>query len=118
MSVTATFLGHAAVHIGSGEHSILIDPFLTGNPCASVTPEEIQADMVLLTHDHEDHLGDTEHFLKEGATFVGIHELATRFGEQGYTAEGMNIGGRNWPVRSPWAALACRRTPPGRAASC
>ncbi len=93
MGVTVTFLGHSAVHIDDGDKKIIIDPFLTGNPSASATPDQLQADMVLLTHDHADHVGDTEHFLKQGATFVGIFELAEHYAGKGYTAEGMNIGG-------------------------
>lgn len=93
MAVKATWLGHAAVLLDDGAHKILIDPFLTDNPSASAKPDEVEADLVLITHDHEDHLGDTESFLKRGATFVGIHELAVRFTEQDYKAEGMNIGG-------------------------
>ncbi|MBL4889553.1 MAG: metal-dependent hydrolase [Candidatus Lindowbacteria bacterium] len=93
MAVKATWLGHSAVLIETGSQNILIDPFLSDNPSASVKPEEIKADLLLLTHDHEDHVGDTEHFLKQGATFVGIHELAVAYGEKGFTAEGMNIGG-------------------------
>ncbi len=93
MSVKATYLGHAAVLLEGGDRAVVIDPFLKGNPSATRTPESIRADIVCLTHDHEDHFGDTESFLKRGATFVGIHELATRFAETGYKAEGMNIGG-------------------------
>jgi L-ascorbate metabolism protein UlaG (beta-lactamase superfamily) len=93
MTVKATWLGHSAVLIEGEGKRILVDPFLTGNPAASATVSDLSADLVLLTHDHEDHFGDTEAFLKKGATFVGIHELSTRFAETGYKVEGMNIGG-------------------------
>lgn len=94
MSVKASYLGHSAVLLEGDGKRILIDPFLNGNPSACCKPEDIgKVDLVLLTHDHEDHVGDTEYFLKEGATFVGIYELATKYGEQGYNNEGMNIGG-------------------------
>lgn len=93
MNVKATWLGHSAVLLEGGGVRVLIDPFLTGNPRASCAAKSLSADIVLLTHDHEDHLGDTESFLKRGATFVGIHEHAVRFAEDGYKAEGMNIGG-------------------------
>lgn len=88
-----TYLGHSAVFIETKAARIVIDPFLTDNPRASTTVDKIKADFVLVTHDHEDHIGDTETLLKKGATFVGIHELAVRFGGKGFKAEGMNIGG-------------------------
>jgi len=51
-----TWLGHSAVKI-KGDKTIFIDPFLSGNPAASITPEEItEATMVVVTHDHGDHL--------------------------------------------------------------
>ncbi len=89
-----TWLGHAAVKI-KGSKTILIDPFLTGNPIASTSPEEITGvDVVIVTHDHEDHLGDSFSICKKtGATLVSIHEIAVAAEAEGIKAEGMNIGG-------------------------
>jgi len=56
---------------------VLIDPFLTGNPKAAATADEVPADVILLTHGHGDHLGDTVGIAKRtGATVVAIVELA------------------------------------------
>jgi len=89
-----TWLGHSGVKIQSTK-TVYIDPFLTGNPVASITPEEItEADVVLVTHHHSDHLGDAFAICKKtGATLVGIHEIAVDAEAEGITAEGMNIGG-------------------------
>ncbi len=89
-----TWLGHAAVKI-KGDKTIFIDPFLSGNPAASITSEEItEADMVVVTHDHSDHLGDAFPICKQtGATLVSQHEIAVMAESEGITAEGMNIGG-------------------------
>lgn len=91
-----TRLGHAAVII-EGTKTILIDPFLTGNPAASITVEELpHIDIVLVTHDHDDHLGQAfEIAKKHHATFIAIHELATssEIKKDHITAVGMNIGG-------------------------
>jgi L-ascorbate metabolism protein UlaG (beta-lactamase superfamily) len=53
------FLGHAAFELRDGDTTVLIDPFLTGNPKAAVDADELSPDAILLTHGHADHLGDT-----------------------------------------------------------
>ncbi len=88
------FLGHAGFQL-SGSKTVIIDPFLTGNPSAPFGPEAIQScDLLLITHDHADHESDAENVLRQtGATLVGIHEIAVKYAELGYASEGMNIGG-------------------------
>ena len=89
-----TWLGHSGIKI-KGSKTVIIDPFLTGCPSASATPDEItEADVVIVTHYHSDHLGDAFAICKQtGATCVGIHEIAVDAEAEGITAEGMNIGG-------------------------
>ena len=89
-----TWLGHSAVKI-KGSKTVYIDPFLTGNPSASVSAAEItEADVVIVTHYHGDHVGDAFAICqKTGAILVGIHEIAVEAQAEGITAEGMNIGG-------------------------
>ncbi len=89
-----TWLGHSAVKI-KGSKTVYIDPFLTGNPAACMGPEEISdADVVIVTHHHGDHVGDSFAICKKtDAVLVGIHEIAVEAQEEGITAEGMNIGG-------------------------
>jgi L-ascorbate metabolism protein UlaG (beta-lactamase superfamily) len=57
--VTIRALGHAAFTLSDGDTTLLVDPFLTGNPKAAVTAEEVAADAILVTHGHPDHVGDT-----------------------------------------------------------
>ena len=89
-----TWLGHSGIKL-KGSKTIYIDPFLTGNPAASTTPDEInEADVVVVTHHHADHLGDAFTICKKtGATCVCIHEISVDAEAEGITAEGMNIGG-------------------------
>jgi len=62
---------------------VLIDPFLTGNPKAAAGADEIEADAILLTHGHSDHIGDTVAIAKRtGASVVAIVELANEIGEE------------------------------------
>ncbi len=89
-----TFIGHAAVEIKTEKHSILIDPFITGNPVAKHKPEDFQPDAIILTHGHADHLGDAIPISKRtGAPIIAIFELAMYCQSQGAQAVGMNIGG-------------------------
>ena len=94
------FLGHSAftILLESGRRLVL-DPFLTGNPLAAAKPDDLlDADLILLTHDHDDHTGDTFDMCKRsGATLVAIAEVAFAAQEEGIAAEPMNIGGKIRP---------------------
>ncbi|RLI85345.1 MAG: metal-dependent hydrolase [Archaeoglobales archaeon] len=88
-----TWLGHACFLI-EGKKRILIDPFLTGNPKAPVKPEDLDVDLILVTHGHGDHLGDAELISKRcNASIVAIYELSVYLSKRGCETIGMNIGG-------------------------
>ncbi|HDZ36282.1 MAG TPA: metal-dependent hydrolase [Thermococcus sp.] len=91
--VKVKFLGHAAFLI-EGSKKILIDPFLTGNPKAAAKPEELEADLILVTHAHGDHIGDAIEIAKRtGAKIVAMYDIANYIGEQGNVeVVGMNYG--------------------------
>ena len=73
---------------------MLIDPFLTGNPKAAVSADEVSATTILLTHGHADHVGDTVAIAKRtGAPVVAITELAGELGEEGLEVNDCNLGG-------------------------
>ncbi len=77
MTISLTWLGHSAFHLTIGEHHILIDPFITGNPLAPVSADDLPADFILLTHGHGDHVGDTLDIARRtGATVVANNEIA------------------------------------------
>jgi L-ascorbate metabolism protein UlaG (beta-lactamase superfamily) len=88
------FLGHAAFALSDGDTTVLVDPFLTGNPRAAASADELDATTILLTHGHADHLGDTVAIAKRtGATVVAIVELANEIGAQGVDVRDPNLGG-------------------------
>jgi L-ascorbate metabolism protein UlaG (beta-lactamase superfamily) len=88
-----TFLGHAGFLV-EGSTSIAIDPFLSGNPLAKMKAEELRADLILVSHGHGDHLGDSVSIARQsGGTVVSVHELAGYAGRNGAQAHGMHIGG-------------------------
>jgi L-ascorbate metabolism protein UlaG (beta-lactamase superfamily) len=88
------FLGHAAFALSEGDTTVLIDPFLSGNPKAAASADEIDATTILLTHGHGDHLGDTVDIAaRTGAPVVAIVELANELGEEGVDVRDPNLGG-------------------------
>jgi L-ascorbate metabolism protein UlaG (beta-lactamase superfamily) len=91
---TVTWLGHSCFEIRANGTTLIIDPFLTGNPVAQVKPESIKANFVLVSHGHGDHWGDTESIARRNkATVIGCNELACYARSKGLTAHGMHIGG-------------------------
>ncbi len=89
-----TWIGHSALKL-QGSKTVFIDPFLSGNPVASMSVNNVsQADVVVVTHDHGDHLGDAHAICKKtGATLVSIFEIADAAAQKGLKAEAMNVGG-------------------------
>lgn len=92
-----TYLGHSAFKVISPKGVILyIDPFLSGNP---KTPPEMKtvdkADLILVTHGHGDHVGDTVSMAeKTNAKVVVIPELGRYLAKKGVkNVIGMNKGG-------------------------
>jgi L-ascorbate metabolism protein UlaG (beta-lactamase superfamily) len=78
------FLGHACFTLSDGDTTVLIDPFLTGNPKAAIAADDVAATTILLTHGHADHIGDTVPIAQRtGAPVVAIVELANEIGESG-----------------------------------
>jgi L-ascorbate metabolism protein UlaG (beta-lactamase superfamily) len=88
------FLGHAAFALENDGKTILVDPFLTGNPKAAASADDIAADAILLTHGHGDHIGDTVAIAKRtGAPVVAIVEIARELEGEGVEVFDPNIGG-------------------------
>lgn len=91
-----TFFGHSAFLLEIGNHRLLMDPFLTGNDKASVKPEDVSCNYILLTHGHEDHVGDTERIARaNGATVIANFELGDYFADKGLKTHPMYIGGQH-----------------------
>ena len=95
MSATVTFLGHGTFAIETGGKTILIDPFLTDNPSASTTADDVAADFIIVTHGHGDHVGDTVGIAQRtGALVIANFEIIDWLGKQGLTnTHPQHIGG-------------------------
>ncbi|MDO6846814.1 metal-dependent hydrolase [Priestia megaterium] len=89
-----SYHGHSIVKIETEGKTILIDPFITGNELTDLNAEDVKADVILLTHGHNDHVGDTVEIAKRsGALVVAVAELATYLSWQGLNVHPMSIGG-------------------------
>ena len=95
------FLGHAAFELSDGSTSVLIDPYLTENPKAAVSADELSPQAILLTHGHFDHFGDTPAIAERaGSDVVAIVEIAREL-----AARGAGEGARPEPRRHRLAGL-------------
>jgi len=84
MTTRLTWLGHAALGLETGGFRLLIDPYLDENPAASASPETLEADFILISHGHFDHVGDALTIAKRtGATLISNFEIANWYGKRG-----------------------------------
>lgn len=98
MTHTLTWYGHSNFKLETGGRTILLDPFFDGNPsCSTPSTDITQADLICVTHDHGDHLGQAVDIHKRtGAAVVGVYDTVSALVIQGLAADkalGMNIGG-------------------------
>ena len=88
-----TWLGHAAFLI-EGRDRVLVDPFLTGNPKASVSPDKVDCDVICVTHGHADNLGDAVEIARRtGAVIASIVEMSMYIERCDVESIGFNLGG-------------------------
>ena len=99
MSVKLTWYGHAAMQLDVDGTQILIDPYLSENPAATIKPDSLKPDYILISHGHFDHVGDAEEIAKRsGATLISNFEIANWYADKGVTTHGQHIGGgHQWP---------------------
>ena len=94
--MNATFYGHSCFSVEINGYKILFDPFISPNPAASnIDVESIEADYVLISHGHEDHIADAEAILKRtGATLISNFEIVSWYGAKGHEiSHPLNHGG-------------------------
>ena len=92
MMLQFKYYGHACFSLHDGKHTILFDPFLTGNPQATAAWDDIDCQYILVSHGHGDHLGDAAAIARRtGATIITTPEVGALC--EGATIHGMNLGG-------------------------
>jgi L-ascorbate metabolism protein UlaG (beta-lactamase superfamily) len=95
MTTKLTWHGHATLGLETGGYRLIIDPFFTGNPAASLSPEAVEADFILVSHGHGDHVGDGVAIAKRtDAMVISNFEIASWFEGQGVQkTHGQHLGG-------------------------
>jgi len=91
-----TFLGHAGFIFDDGTHRLAVDPWLEGNPVATMKPDDVNVQHIVVTHGHGDHFGDVERIAKKnGATVYCAYEVMEYLNEKGHEkVQPGNVGGR------------------------
>ncbi len=95
MSTKITWLGHGTFSIEVDGKTVIIDPFFTGNPAATMTADEVSPDALIISHGHGDHVGDAVEIAKRtGCLVVANHEIIEWLTKQGVeNVHAQHIGG-------------------------
>lgn len=95
MATELTWLGHGSWFIKTGDYSLVLDPFLDDSPTAPCKADDLEADYLLISHGHFDHVADAAKIAKRtDATVIAIFEICEWLGKQGVSnIHPMNIGG-------------------------
>ncbi|WP_417391145.1 metal-dependent hydrolase [Gimesia sp.] len=95
MTTKITWLGHSSFQIETAGKTILLDPFFTGNPSAILEAATVEADAIIVSHGHGDHVGDTVDIAKRtGALVIANFEIIEWMGKQGIeNVHPQHIGG-------------------------
>jgi len=94
MSDKITWYGHATLGLETGGYKLLVDPYFTDNPATNIQAGSLEADYILLSHGHGDHVGDTVTIARRtGATVIGTFEIASWVGNQGVQSHPQHLGG-------------------------
>ncbi|MBC7814875.1 MAG: metal-dependent hydrolase [Burkholderiales bacterium] len=97
MGVTVKWLGHSTFALDVDGHPVLFDPYLTNNPLAAAAADELDAEMICVSHAHGDHTGDVISIAKRtNALVICNFEMANYFEAKGVKhTHGMNPGGKH-----------------------
>ena len=91
---TLQYIGHSAFVLEGEGNVVAIDPFITGNPTATISADDVNPTTILITHAHNDHVGDAVELAKRTkAPIITTVELANFLATKGVETIGANHGG-------------------------
>ncbi len=94
MAFKVTWIGHATLGLDTAGYQLLVDPYIRGNPNAKADADTIEADYILVTHGHGDHLGDSIEISKRtGAMVISNAEISGWLQKKGVKTHGQHLGG-------------------------
>ena len=94
MAFELTWIGHATLALETGGYKILVDPYLKDNPASQVDADTVEADYILVTHGHGDHIGDTIDIAKRtGATVISNAEICGWLRKKDVKVHAQHLGG-------------------------
>lgn len=108
MATRLRYLGAAGYEIVGPTHRILIDPFLSQNPAAPISPDELDPpDAILVSHAAFDHYGDTASIAKRtGAPVVCDAAVTAMLVDEGVPRD--QIQATTWGIVTEVAGLLVR----------
>lgn len=94
MGTKVTWFGHATLGLETGGFKLVIDPYFSGNPACTLPAAKVEADYLLVSHGHGDHIGDTVEIARRtGALVIANNEIAGWLGKKGLKTHGQHLGG-------------------------
>ena len=94
MTSVFTWFGHATLGLETGGFKLLIDPYFSGNPSVKIKANQVEADYILVTHGHGDHIGDTVEIAKRcSALVISNAEISSWLRKQDVKTHAQHIGG-------------------------
>ncbi len=113
MPKSIRWLGHASFIVSTpGGKTIIIDPWIVGNPVCPIKLDEItSANIVLVTHDHFDHIGNAADIINNtGATLVAQPESVNKYKDDlGIPSDRIVFGGAKPLFKERIAVFDSRR---------
>jgi L-ascorbate metabolism protein UlaG (beta-lactamase superfamily) len=104
MAVSILYHGHSTFEVHSGDHRLIVDPFLDQNPLSDIKASAVRAGHILLSHAHFDHVADAEAIAKQNkATIYSNFEMSQYYAGKGLNVVGMNVGGTS---QTPFGKLS------------